>query len=169
MTMTMRQCCEAILQCVNEKSLNYASSLCAPRLDMRRAGSTRASLVYPEQYDTLARANGQGRAAIPENHSTRKITLCTSILQSTPTLSAAKQTILGLSARAFPCQNGPPSRGWDGNGRREPPGYQRAVMRRAKAALGLSGMRGRTLSIGDGYEFRPDGMATAPDVTYSEA
>ncbi len=58
---------------------------------------------------------------------------------------------------------------WDGNGRREPKAYQRTVMRRAKAALGLSGVRGRTLSIGDGYEFRPYGMACVLYVTYAEA
>jgi hypothetical protein len=57
---------------------------------------------------------------------------------------------------------------WDGNGRREPKAYQRAVMRRAKAAMGLSGVRGVTVSLGDGYEFRPYGMATVLFVTYSE-
>lgn len=30
---------------------------------------------------------------------------------------------------------------WDGNGRIEPRAYQRTVMRRAKAAMGLSGVR----------------------------
>jgi hypothetical protein len=58
---------------------------------------------------------------------------------------------------------------WDGNGRREPKAYQRTVMRRAKAALGLSGVRGRTLSIGDSYEFRPYNMACVLYVTYAEA
>jgi len=42
-------------------------------------------------------------------------------------------------------------------------------MRRAKAAMGLSGVRGVTASLGDGYEFRPYGMATVLFVTYSEA
>ena len=60
-------------------------------------------------------------------------------------------------------------RDWDGNGRREPKAYQRTVMRRAKAALGLSGVRGRTLSIGDSYEFRPYNTACVLYVTYSEA
>jgi len=58
---------------------------------------------------------------------------------------------------------------WDGNGRREPKAYQRTIMRRAKAAMGLSGVRGVTASLGDGYEFRPYGMATVLFVTYSEA
>ena len=31
----------------------------------------------------------------------------------------------------------------------------RAIMRRAKAAVGLSGMRGRSYSNGDMWEFRP--------------
>jgi len=63
----------------------------------------------------------------------------------------------------------PAFKDWDGNGRREPKAYQRTVMRRAKAALGLSGLRGRTLSIGDSYEFRPYNMACVLYVTYSEA
>lgn len=57
---------------------------------------------------------------------------------------------------------------WDGNGRREPKAYQRTVMRRAKAALGLSGLRGVTSTMGDGYEFRPYGMACVLFVTYQE-
>ena len=32
---------------------------------------------------------------------------------------------------------------------------QRDTMRRAKAALNLTGLRGRTTSYGDGFEFRP--------------
>jgi hypothetical protein len=31
----------------------------------------------------------------------------------------------------------------------------RAIMRRAKAAVGINGMRGRTNNTGDGLEFRP--------------
>lgn len=57
---------------------------------------------------------------------------------------------------------------WDGNGRREPKAYQRTVMRRAKAALGLSGLRGRTFNHGDMMEFRPFGMACVLFVTYRE-
>lgn len=44
---------------------------------------------------------------------------------------------------------------WDGNGRRQPRAFQRTVMRRAKAAVGMTGVRGVTHSYGDGYEFRP--------------
>lgn len=35
---------------------------------------------------------------------------------------------------------------------------QALVMRRAKAAVGLNGVRGVTESYGDGYEFRPYGL-----------
>ena len=37
---------------------------------------------------------------------------------------------------------------------------RRALMRRAKAALGLSGMRGRSYDYGDRLEFRPSGSCT---------
>ena len=37
---------------------------------------------------------------------------------------------------------------------------QREVMRRAKAALDLTGTRGVTHTMGEGYEFRPYGSAT---------
>ncbi len=57
---------------------------------------------------------------------------------------------------------------WDGNGRREPKGYQREVMRRAKAAVGLTGARGVTYALGDGYEFRPYGAATVLFVSWTE-
>jgi len=33
-----------------------------------------------------------------------------------------------------------------------------AIVRRAKLAAGLSGVRGRTSSFGEGFEFRPYGM-----------
>lgn len=36
----------------------------------------------------------------------------------------------------------------------------RAIVRRAKAALGLTGIRGRMESYGDTWEFRPYGSAT---------
>ena len=36
----------------------------------------------------------------------------------------------------------------------------RAIMRRAKAALGLSGVRGRTTSYGDMWQFQPYGRCT---------
>lgn len=57
---------------------------------------------------------------------------------------------------------------WDGNGRREPNAFQRTVMRRAKAAVGLTGARGRTDSLGDGYEFRPYGSCTVLFVTWTD-
>ena len=40
-----------------------------------------------------------------------------------------------------------------------------AIMRRAKAAMGISGMRGRTSNYGDGFEFRPYGSCTVMFVT----
>jgi hypothetical protein len=55
---------------------------------------------------------------------------------------------------------------WDGNGRREPRAFQRTLMRRAKAAVGLTGIRGRTESYGDTYEFRPYGMCQVMFVTW---
>ena len=36
----------------------------------------------------------------------------------------------------------------------------RAIMRRAKKAVGISGLRGRTYTSGDSAEFRPYGMCT---------
>ena len=46
--------------------------------------------------------------------------------------------------------------------------YQRTVMRRAKAVVGLTGYRGVTTSYGDGYEFRPYGMCQVMFVTWSD-
>jgi len=43
-----------------------------------------------------------------------------------------------------------------------------ALMRRAKAALGLSGLRGVTYRHGDMIEFRPYGMCCVLFVTYRE-
>ncbi len=57
---------------------------------------------------------------------------------------------------------------WDGSGRREPKGYQADLMRRAKAAVGLTGVRGVTTRMGDGYEFRPYGMCTVLFVTWTD-
>lgn len=57
---------------------------------------------------------------------------------------------------------------WDGNGRIEPRAFQRTVMRRAKAAVGLSGLRGVTYRMGDGYEFRPYGVCTVLFVTWKD-
>ena len=38
--------------------------------------------------------------------------------------------------------------------------YQRELMKRAKAAVGLAGARGRVASYGDTIDFRPYGCAT---------
>jgi hypothetical protein len=43
-----------------------------------------------------------------------------------------------------------------------------ALMRRAKSALGLSGLRGRTYQRGDMIEFRPYRMACVLFVTWSD-
>ena len=48
-------------------------------------------------------------------------------------------------------------------------GSRLAVMRRAKAAVGLSGVRGRTSDFGDMIEFRPYGVAAVMFVTWSDA
>jgi hypothetical protein len=45
----------------------------------------------------------------------------------------------------------------------------RELMRRAKAAVGLTGVRGRSVDYGDGLEFRPYGMCTVLSVTYDYA
>ena len=57
---------------------------------------------------------------------------------------------------------------WDGNGRRQPRAYQRTVMTRAKRAADLSGVRGRTESMGDGYAFYPYGSCTVLFVTWRD-
>ena len=46
---------------------------------------------------------------------------------------------------------------------------QRQLMRKAKAAVGITGVRGRTYSHGDMIEFRPYGMATVMFVTYDDS
>jgi len=46
--------------------------------------------------------------------------------------------------------------------------YQRELMKRAKAALGLTGVRGVRHDHGDAVEFRPYGSATVLFVTYRE-
>lgn len=46
--------------------------------------------------------------------------------------------------------------------------YQRELMRRAKAVVGLTGVRGERVDIGDVIEFRPYGMATVMFVTWEE-
>jgi len=57
-------------------------------------------------------------------------------------------------------------KGNNGNGTVEPKAYQRTVMRKAKAAAGLSGVRGRTESYGDGYTFKPYGQCTVLFVSF---
>lgn len=56
---------------------------------------------------------------------------------------------------------------WDGNGR--PKGYQQTLMRRAKAAVGLTGVRGVTSDYGDMIEFRPYGACVVMFVTFKDA
>lgn len=43
---------------------------------------------------------------------------------------------------------------------------QTYVMRKAKAAVGITGMRGRTTPFGDGWEFRPYRSCTVLFVTF---
>ena len=47
--------------------------------------------------------------------------------------------------------------------------YTRELMRKAKAAIGLTGVRGVRSDHGDAIEFRPYGSATVLFVTYAEA
>ena len=51
---------------------------------------------------------------------------------------------------------------------RKPARYQATVMRRAKAAMGLTGVRGVTDSYGDTYEFRPYGLLQVMFVTWRD-
>lgn len=46
--------------------------------------------------------------------------------------------------------------------------YERELMRRAKAAMGLTGVRGVTSSHGDTIEFHPYGSCTVMFITYRE-
>ena len=46
--------------------------------------------------------------------------------------------------------------------------YERELMRKAKAALGLTGTRGTVARYGDMIEFRPYGSATVMFITYRE-
>ena len=46
--------------------------------------------------------------------------------------------------------------------------YQRELMRRAKAAVNLTGVRGRVVSYGDVIEFRPYGSATVMFITAND-
>ena len=47
--------------------------------------------------------------------------------------------------------------------------YQRELMKRAKAAMGLTGWRGVTSWHGEEGEFRPYGSATVLFITYEES
>lgn len=46
--------------------------------------------------------------------------------------------------------------------------YKRELMKRAKAAVGLTGARGRVVSYGDMIEFRPYGSATVMFITAND-
>lgn len=46
--------------------------------------------------------------------------------------------------------------------------FQRELMKRAKAEIGLTGVRGRTYWHGDSGEFRPYGAATVLFIEYAE-
>ena len=62
----------------------------------------------------------------------------------------------------------PHFKGWDGNGRIEPKGYKPLLMRKAKAAIGLTGRRGVTTDFGDMIEFRPYRSCTVLFVTFHD-
>jgi hypothetical protein len=47
--------------------------------------------------------------------------------------------------------------------------FERVLMRQAKAAMGLAGVRGRTFKHGDFIEFRPYRSCTVMFITYREA
>jgi hypothetical protein len=47
--------------------------------------------------------------------------------------------------------------------------YDRELMRRAKAAVGLTGARGVSERVGDYREFRPYGCTTVLFITYHDA
>lgn len=46
--------------------------------------------------------------------------------------------------------------------------YERELMKRAKAEMGITGLRGRVYSHGDMIEFRPYGMATVMFITFRD-
>ena len=46
--------------------------------------------------------------------------------------------------------------------------FQRELMRKAKAAVGLTGIKGRTESYGDMLEFRPYGLLQVMFITYRD-
>ena len=59
-------------------------------------------------------------------------------------------------------------KGWEGNGRVEPKGYKVALMRAAKKAMGLTGVRGKVEAWGDTVAFYPYGMRQVMFITYAE-
>lgn len=56
----------------------------------------------------------------------------------------------------------------DGSYHRANKSQTRVLMTKAKAAMGLTGVRGVTCEMGQGLEFRPYGMATVMFVTIEE-
>ena len=58
--------------------------------------------------------------------------------------------------------------GADGSYSRANKAQRREVMRRAKAEMGLTGVRGEVEDIGDGYAFRPRGMCTVLFATFRD-
>lgn len=46
--------------------------------------------------------------------------------------------------------------------------FERELMKRAKASVGITGMRGRVSSYGDTIEFRPYGSATVLFINYAD-
>ena len=57
----------------------------------------------------------------------------------------------------------------DGSYRRADKARRRELMRRAKAAIGMTGVRGVTTSYGDGYEFRPYGACVVMFVQWNDS
>lgn len=46
--------------------------------------------------------------------------------------------------------------------------YQRELMRKAKAAMGLTGVKGRVSSYGDAIEFRPYGLLQVMFISWAD-
>lgn len=57
----------------------------------------------------------------------------------------------------------------DWNGRREPKGYKPMLMRKAKEAVGLTGVRGVSTTYGDTLEFRPFKRCAVLFITFKES
>lgn len=56
----------------------------------------------------------------------------------------------------------------DGSYRKASKAQGREIMRKAKAAVGITGLRGRTEDTGEGYTFRPYGMCCILFVTWQD-